>query len=104
MSKFLFIVLFCAAACKGRPGASALTSSHRREAPTETNKWSKEDEALFTAGCIGTAKGEVGQVKAESYCECMLNQLEQRFPNMDSSMNNPLDSITFNQLIEMCRQ
>lgn len=105
MSKLFLATLMClCVACKSSPKKVTSHPNTRKVKRSASYKWTKEDEALFIGGCIGTAKTQVGQGKAESYCECMLSQLELRFVNMDSAMANPMDTKELKQMVELCRR
>ena len=44
--------------------------------------WTKPDREEFVSNCTRTAKeGGLSEVKAKSYCECMLFKVEKRYPN-----------------------
>lgn len=46
-----------------------------------TRGWTTTDEQQFTGGCLKGAFNDMDSTKARRYCDCMLQQLKQRYPN-----------------------
>lgn len=44
-------------------------------------KWTQADRDQFLKGCISSSIKDMTAQKAESYCNCMLQQVEKRYPN-----------------------
>ena len=45
------------------------------------NAWTQEDKDTFMGGCINGARKDMSIEKAQSYCSCMLQKLQKRFPD-----------------------
>ncbi len=43
--------------------------------------WTTSDEQQFTGGCLKGAFNDMDSTKARKYCDCMLQQLKQRYPD-----------------------
>jgi hypothetical protein len=50
---------------------NCLTESH----------WNTKNRESFLSDCVNSAKTNLGDTKAKSYCECMLFKVEQHYPN-----------------------
>jgi hypothetical protein len=50
---------------------NCLTESH----------WDTKNRETFLTDCVNSAKTNLGDSKAKSYCECMLYKVEQHYPN-----------------------
>ena len=46
--------------------------------------WNSEDEKEFLAQCVESAKANINDTTAYAHCKCVLEQLKQVYPNMDS--------------------
>jgi hypothetical protein len=44
-------------------------------------KWTQADRDQFVKGCISSSVKDMTAQKAEAYCNCMLQQVEKRYPN-----------------------
>jgi len=47
--------------------------------------WKKSEREEFVTSCINSAKANLGETKAKSYCECMLFKIEKIYPNADDA-------------------
>ena len=65
--------------------------------------WAAEEEHEFMAGCVENAKGKLGDTAAYSYCHCILTQVKQTYPNMDSASAVLMDTATVVQYAKNCR-
>lgn len=45
------------------------------------HSWTQKDKDDFTGGCIHGAVKDMGEAKAASYCSCLLEKLQKRYPN-----------------------
>ncbi|MGN6400752.1 MAG: hypothetical protein ACTHMD_09870 [Flavisolibacter sp.] len=43
--------------------------------------WTQKDKETFMGGCVNGALKEMDEAKARSYCSCMLQKLQARYPN-----------------------
>jgi hypothetical protein len=46
-----------------------------------TGQWTSVEREEFISNCVSTAKEHIGEIKATSYCECMLYKVEKAFPD-----------------------
>lgn len=56
-----------------------------------SSNWSKEYRNKFLQGCIGKASEKVSAAEAFSYCNCMTEKVEVKYPNeteVDASLTN----------------
>lgn len=100
----LLTVLFLTA-CNSNSSESSSTSDSSKNAnssATTVSTWSKEDENEFLDGCIENAKVRLGLDTAYIYCNCVLKQIEQEFPTMDSASTALLDTTRAAAFTEKC--
>jgi len=83
---FLSLAFFLAISCNNSPdtAAEATENVDITATPSKAYTWDSEDEKEYLAQCIETAKGNVNDTAAFAHCNCVLAQLKQVFPNMDS--------------------
>lgn len=43
--------------------------------------WTQKDTQDFMGGCMKGAVNEMGAARAQSYCSCMLDKLQKKYPN-----------------------
>jgi hypothetical protein len=82
---FLPLAIFVIVACnnsKNSPAAGDVKGSDTTTAKSFT--WNSEDEKEFLAQCVESAKGNINDTTAYAHCKCVLEQLKQVYPNMDS--------------------
>lgn len=65
--------------------------------------WPKEDENEFLSGCIESLKGKLPEDSAFIQCNCVLKQLKQKFPNMDSASSFLMDTVKAAAIAANCR-
>ncbi|HEX2607031.1 MAG TPA: hypothetical protein VHK91_06610 [Flavisolibacter sp.] len=65
--------------------------------------WTKKDEKEFKSGCIQGAVKDMGKEKAVRYCDCMLDQLKQRYSN-PSDLNYLKQDTALKRLAQGCLQ
>jgi hypothetical protein len=65
--------------------------------------WPKEDENEFLAGCIESLKDKLPEDSAYMHCNCVLKQLKQKFPNMDSAANYLMDTAKAAAIAANCK-
>jgi hypothetical protein len=63
MRKIFLLLLACAGFCSCR------------------RAWTDRDKAEFVSGCINGALREMGETKAKTYCNCMLDKVVRKYPN-----------------------
>jgi len=80
--KKLLIILFAASlitGCKGKKAAKG---------------WSDKDKTDFTTNCVKGATAGMGEDKAKSYCSCMLDKIEVKYPTATDAGNLDMNSMT----------
>ncbi|HWJ91627.1 MAG TPA: hypothetical protein VNR87_10985 [Flavisolibacter sp.] len=65
--------------------------------------WSQEDEREFLSDCIDHAKDKHGEDTAYIYCNCVLRQVKEDFPNLDSASAILVDTVQAAKYTEACR-
>lgn len=65
--------------------------------------WASDDEKEFLAGCVENAKANMSDTAAYTQCKCVLNQLKQVFPTMDSAATILSDSATAATYVSKCK-
>jgi hypothetical protein len=87
---FLFLAFFLAISCNNTPDTAADTTKNADTTATapKSYTWNSEDEKEYLAQCVETAKGNVNDTTAYARCKCVLDQLKQVYPNMDSAFAN----------------
>lgn len=86
MSKlFLSFVFFLLLSCNNSNNTAETEAMKNADTvATKTYTWDSNDEKEFLAQCVETAKGNVNDTAAYAHCKCVLDQLKQVYPNMDS--------------------
>ena len=88
MFKLYFSLLIIAlVACNNNSDNKAASSDS--SATTTTNgvksyTWADEDEKEFLAGCVESAKSKLNDTAAFKQCNCVLRELKQHYPSLDS--------------------
>jgi hypothetical protein len=98
----LAAVIFTFAACNTTPGSGKKNSQKDSSAVTGY-KWSADEENEFLSGCVDSAKTKMGEAAAFAQCKCILNQLKQNFPNMDSAAPALMDVKRVAAFVEKCK-
>ena len=90
---FLCLAFFLAISCNNSTDTAADTAKNAdtTAAAPKSYTWASEDEKEYLAQCVATAKGNLNDTTAYARCKCVLDQLKQVYPNMDSAFAN-LDS------------
>ena len=65
--------------------------------------WPAGEEKEFLSGCVDSAKLKLGEAAAFAQCKCMLNQLKQNFPNMDSAAPALMDVKRVAEMAAKCK-
>jgi hypothetical protein len=83
----------------------ALPPSEIKPSPEENNtsNWSEEDENRFLRSCVGSAKLKVNAVRANQYCNCMLEKIKMEFSSY-AQANRELsyDTAKMNRMVDEC--
>jgi len=80
--------------CLGISGGSSDEDRSRGEG------WTRSNEDKFVNDCISTAKKNVGQSRAEEYCECMLRKVKRKYASYNEA-EQELSNITREELDEL---
>ena len=95
MYKLLFsLAIVLLTSCNNTADTAADTTNNADTTTTTATKsytWDSEDEKEYLAQCVETAKANVNDTTAYARCKCVLDQLKQVYPSMDSAFAN-LDS------------
>ncbi|HYM94999.1 MAG TPA: hypothetical protein VET23_12715 [Chitinophagaceae bacterium] len=76
-------------------------------AACKPNGWSAKDKNDFISTCAQSAAAAMGQDKAKSYCTCMEQKLEVKFPNSqdaNKSLNTPgfMETPEMQAMVQSC--
>lgn len=102
---FLSFLMLAFVACNNnsKDTASGTDSVSANSVNTKSYTWKDEEEKDFLAGCVDKAKIKLSDTAAFAYCKCVLNQLKQTFPNMDSAAGVLMDSARAAVYVEKCK-
>lgn len=81
----VFLAFFLAISCNNAPDTAEAAKNSDTTTATKTYTWDSEDEKEYLAQCVETAKANVNDTAAYARCKCVLDQLKQVYPNMDSA-------------------
>jgi hypothetical protein len=74
MKKLIAILFLCSAFCSC------------------ARKWTDKDKSEFVSGCLSRQVRELGQEKARTYCNCLLNKVVARYPDANDAKYIQYDS------------
>jgi hypothetical protein len=102
MQKIIFLLI--AAICFACNNSSSENQQGKSDSVrTKTGfSWTKEDEHEFLSDCIDHAKGSHGEDTAYIYCNCVLRQVKEDFPNLDSASAILVDSVQASKYTSAC--
>lgn len=82
----VFFALLFTVACKNNTSTTANSLQLSDSAKANPN-WSNEGEGEFINNCVTGAKTRYNndEKQAYKYCNCILNQIKQKYPNLDSA-------------------
>jgi len=105
MSKlFLSLTLFVILACNSSTTSSADNTKPGTDSTVaKAYTWTDEEEKEFLAGCVDNAKTSVSDTAAYAHCKCVLDQLKQAFPNMDSASAIIMDTTKAAAYVAKCK-
>ena len=100
----LFLLLFSIAvvSCNNDSQTSTAGSANSESAATKSYTWTDDDEKEFLADCVESAKAKVGDTVAFKQCNCVLRQLKQNYPTLDSA-NASADSTQLAMYANKCK-
>ena len=104
MSKLLIVFLFIFLACNNGSSDTPVSA----EAPPDTvqkklHTWPADEEKDFMAGCVDNAKGRLGDTASYRYCKCILEQVKETYPSIDSASSVLLDSTKVVAYAQNCK-
>jgi len=93
------------AACNSGPQSASSKDSTRNESTSAAKvyAWPADEEKEFLSGCVDSAKVKLGEAAAYAQCKCMLNQLKQNYPNMDSAAPALMDVKRVAEMAARCK-
>lgn len=102
------IFLFCSLlllACTNRTAAPANDSTSPAASSDTTGQRMSESEMAFLSGCVDNAKSLYGEAQAFALCKCILEQVQQKFPNADSAtlITHLSDTTEVARMAQQCR-
>ncbi|HEU4634147.1 MAG TPA: hypothetical protein VFS22_09195 [Flavisolibacter sp.] len=100
MFKFLTLLVVLAA-CNTSPESGK--NAEKDGTAKREYKWSKEEENEFLLGCVDSAKVKMDEAAAFAQCKCILAQLKENFPNMDSAAPALMDVKRVAAYVEKCK-
>lgn len=83
LKNFLFVAVVVLSACNSGPKTSS--NDDKTSTNAKSYNWSENDEKEFLSGCVDSARLKLGDAAAYAQCKCILGQLKQAYPNMDSA-------------------
>jgi hypothetical protein len=104
MSKIFFLLLFFVCACNDTSSDTAVeTGPPQDTAQKKMYTWPADEEKDFMAGCVDNAKGRLGDTASYRYCKCILAQVKETYPNIDSASAVLLDSTKVVAYAQNCK-
>ena len=91
------------AACNTTPESASGKKDSSNNSSAKGYTWSENEEGEFLSGCVDSAKVKMTEAAAFSQCKCILNQLKQTFPNMDSAAPALMDVKRVAAYVEKCK-
>lgn len=98
MRRMYTLVILFMTACNTAP-----ESSRKNESQTKSYTWSVEEEREFLSGCVDSATIKMDEAAAFAQCKCILTQLKQSYPSMDSAAPALMDVKKVAALVENCK-
>jgi hypothetical protein len=98
----LAVVLVTIVSCNTGP-ESGKKNSQKDSSAVKGYNWSSEEENEFLSGCVDSAKVKMDEAAAFAQCKCILTQLKQNYPNMDSAAPALMDVKRVADFVEKCK-
>jgi hypothetical protein len=98
LSIALALSLFTACNNDKKADKDADTTTTTTTNTTTPTGWDEGNRSAFISKCIEGTKAQMTDDKAKSYCSCMLDKLEARYPVADSTSN-----MTMTQMSELAK-
>ena len=100
---FLLLAVIIILSCNSSTPSADGTEPGTDSAVTKAYTWTDEEEKEFLAGCVDNAKKNVSDTAAYAHCKCVLDQLKQAFPNMDSASAIIIDTAKAAAYVAKCK-
>ena len=101
---FLSLAIFLILACNNSKTPSTDTTTTSTDSVVaKSYTWTDAEEKEFLAGCVDNAKTSVSDTTAYAHCKCVLDQLKQAFPNMDSASAIIMDTTKAAAYVAKCK-
>jgi hypothetical protein len=99
-------ILFLAA-CNNNTTATSNTTQTDDSSQVKSNpNWSSEGATEFVNNCVANAQQSgrfTDEKKAFAFCNCVLNQIKQKYPNLDSAQAMLADTAQMVKLQDNCK-
>ena len=76
-----------------------LTSCGEEKKTDPSRRWASEDQEEFRKSCFENAKTGIGEAKARKYCDCMLEKVMKRYPDV-----NDTEKMTMGETVELAKE
>jgi hypothetical protein len=87
---------------KGKTNKSGTNTTTNNNTPNNTGTqsagWDQTNQTAFMDKCVEGSTASMGADKAKSYCSCMLDKIQARYPVADSAA-----SMQMNDMMEMAK-
>jgi hypothetical protein len=104
MSKLLIVFLFILVACNNESADTPVSAEASRDTvQKKLHTWPANEENDFMAGCVDNAKGKLGDTASYRYCKCILEQVKETYPSLDSASFVLLDSTKVVAYAQNCK-
>ncbi len=68
-----------------------------------TNVWNESNDKTFHKACLDEAKTWTGtQAKGETYCDCVIAKVKEKYPNEDDALKN-IGSLSTDKELQACK-
>ena len=98
---FACMMVLTLAACNTTPESSAKKTQSNNSVKGYT--WSQDEEGEFLSGCVDSAKVRMTEAAAFTQCKCILTQIKQIYPNMDSAAPALMDVKKVAEFAKNCK-
>jgi hypothetical protein len=81
------------------------TEENNNENTTKQNNWPASEVNAFTSNCVTEASGGMERAKAVSYCNCMLEKMQELYPDVKDAArvtDADMETASFKALIQDC--
>ena len=75
------------------------TACSQDKKPDPGVRWDMKDQNDFIENCVENAKTGIGEAKARKYCDCMLEKVMKRYPDV-----NDTEEMTMGETVELAKE